>query len=138
MCWFGQFDNLMVLMFFLDMVVQGARGERQTTTISSRATFSSISCTSHLKTNRSCNMIFFYVQPLQIKIFQKIFVSGKVGHLTQYYWNWISRWLGRENEENVAKTRYCCNWPSSPRSGGESYVNTLGEYIILQRYTNTK
>jgi len=22
--------------------------------------------------------------------------------------------------------------------GGESYVNTLGEYIILQRYTNTK
>ena len=26
----------------------------------------------------------------------------------------ISRWLGRENEENVARTRNCCGWPSSP------------------------
>ena len=23
-------------------------------------------------------------------------------------------WLGRENEENVARTRNCCGWPSSP------------------------
>ena len=26
-----------------------------------------------------------------------------------------SRWLGQENEENVAQTRSCCGWPSSPR-----------------------
>ena len=24
-------------------------------------------------------------------------------------------WLGRENEEYVARTRNCCGWPSSPR-----------------------
>ena len=28
--------------------------------------------------------------------------------------------------------------PPLVQGGGESYVNTLGEYIILQRYTNTK
>ena len=27
----------------------------------------------------------------------------------------ISRWLGQENEENVARTRNFCGWPSSPR-----------------------
>ena len=27
----------------------------------------------------------------------------------------ISRWLGRENEKNVARTRNSCGWPSSPR-----------------------
>ena len=27
----------------------------------------------------------------------------------------ILRWLGRENEENVARTRDCCGWPSSPK-----------------------
>ena len=26
----------------------------------------------------------------------------------------ISRWLGQENEENVARTRNYCGWPSSP------------------------
>jgi len=26
----------------------------------------------------------------------------------------IPRWLGRENEEYVARTRNCCGWPSSP------------------------
>ena len=25
----------------------------------------------------------------------------------------ISRWLGRENKQNVAQTRNCCGWPSS-------------------------
>ena len=29
----------------------------------------------------------------------------------------ISRWLGRENEENVARTRNCCGWPSSHHNG---------------------
>ena len=29
----------------------------------------------------------------------------------------IVRWLGRENEENVARTTNCCGWPSSPRQG---------------------
>ena len=29
----------------------------------------------------------------------------------------ISRWLGQENEENVARTRDWCGWPSSPRWG---------------------
>ena len=28
----------------------------------------------------------------------------------------ISRWIGRENEENEARTRNCwCGWPSCPR-----------------------
>ena len=27
----------------------------------------------------------------------------------------ILRWVGRENEENVARTRNCCGGPSSPR-----------------------
>ena len=26
----------------------------------------------------------------------------------------ISRWLGRENEENLARNRNCCGWPTSP------------------------
>ena len=26
------------------------------------------------------------------------------------------RWLGGENEENVARTRNCCGWPSFPLS----------------------
>ena len=30
-------------------------------------------------------------------------------------------WLGRENEENVARTRYWCGWPSSPH-----IVNLVG------------
>ena len=25
----------------------------------------------------------------------------------------ILRWLGRKNQENVARTRNCCGWPSS-------------------------
>ena len=25
----------------------------------------------------------------------------------------ISRWLGRENEENVARIRNCCGWPKA-------------------------
>ena len=28
----------------------------------------------------------------------------------------ILRWLGRENEENVARMRNCCGWPSSPQT----------------------
>ena len=28
----------------------------------------------------------------------------------------ILRWFGRENEDNVARTRSCCGWPSSPYS----------------------
>ena len=24
-------------------------------------------------------------------------------------------WFGRENDENVVRTRDCCGWPSSPR-----------------------
>ena len=27
----------------------------------------------------------------------------------------MTRWLGRENYENVTRTIYCCCWPSSPR-----------------------
>ena len=27
----------------------------------------------------------------------------------------ISRWFGRENEENVVRTKDWCGWPSSPR-----------------------
>ena len=29
----------------------------------------------------------------------------------------ISMWFGRENDENVVRTRDWCGWPSSPRSG---------------------
>jgi len=48
--------------------------------------------------------------------FQKIVLSSIIGNvLTQNNRRKrIPRWLGRENEENVARTRNCCGWPSSP------------------------
>ena len=36
-------------------------------------------------------------------------------------WTRIMTWLGRENEENVARTRYCCGCPSSPHGSPSRY-----------------
>ena len=66
MCRYGQFDNLMVLMFFLDM---GARGGKQTTTIS-RLSHILLNFSSEPPQNLR-NIIFLYVQPLQIIIIIK-------------------------------------------------------------------
>ena len=43
----------------------------------------------------------------------------------------ISRWLGRENEENVARARNCCGWPSSPRLRLLSMLPCLQTFKIL-------
>ena len=46
--------------------------------------------------------------------------------------NWrtrISRWCERENEENVARTRNCCGWPSSPL-----YPQTKAPLKPINRY----
>ena len=32
-------------------------------------------------------------------------------------------WLGREKKENVARTRNCCGWPSSPRPAKDEDEN---------------
>ena len=40
----------------------------------------------------------------------------------------ISVWLGRENEENMAWTRNCCGWPSSPP--GSYYLKKLCSMTI--------
>ena len=44
----------------------------------------------------------------------------------------ISRWLGRENEENVARTRNCCGWPFLPCSS----VVSLSEFRININQSN--
>ena len=43
----------------------------------------------------------------------------------------ISRWLGRENLENVARTINCCGWPSSPRV-------SVGEDQFLKKFSTFK
>ena len=44
----------------------------------------------------------------------------------------ISRWLGRENEENVARTRNCCGCPSSPcLMDPHTSSNLLNYYITM-------
>jgi len=47
--------------------------------------------------------------------FLKIVLSSRIGtFLTQNNQRTrIPRWLGRENEELVARTRICCGWLSS-------------------------
>ena len=34
----------------------------------------------------------------------------------------VSRWFGRANEENVARTRNCCSLPSSPNPGAPKFI----------------
>ena len=36
----------------------------------------------------------------------------------------ISMWLGRENDENVVRTRDWCGWPSSPRGLGRRLLES--------------
>ena len=48
--------------------------------------------------------------------FLKIVLSSRIGILSQNNRRTrIPRWLGQENEENVARTRNCCGCSSSPR-----------------------
>ena len=39
----------------------------------------------------------------------------------------ISMWFGRENKENVVRTRDWCGWPSSPRWGFWILKNKIGK-----------
>ena len=51
----------------------------------------------------------------------------------------ISRWFGREKEENLARTRSCCGWPSSPRKGqwlAVSYLVYLSSSIVKANCQN--
>ena len=43
-------------------------------------------------------------------------LSYRIRHVKKIRRTRISRWLGRENKENVARTTNCCGWPSSPHS----------------------
>ena len=47
--------------------------------------------------------------------FKKIVLSSRIGNFSTQNnrRTRIPRWLGRENEENVARTRNWCGWPSS-------------------------
>ena len=49
-------------------------------------------------------------------------------------------WLGRDNEENVARTRNCCGWPSSPRSWVKEIlsISTNPSYMHLIQTKFTK
>ena len=46
----------------------------------------------------------------------------------------ISMWFGRENDENVVRTRDWCGWPSSPRSSDLSAVFGIGSLIDFIAY----
>ena len=59
------------------------------------------------------------VLPTDINAYLQNIVSGAYSFfhkLKKKYWKDedSARWLGRKNEENVARTRCCCGWPSSP------------------------
>ena len=41
----------------------------------------------------------------------------------------ILRWLGQENEKNVARTKNCCGWPSSP-----SFTISTLPSIVLESF----
>ena len=59
--------------------------------------------------------IYFKSRRLAIVEAEEIVLSSRIGNfLSQNNRRTrIPRWLGRENEENVARTRNCCGWPSS-------------------------
>ena len=46
----------------------------------------------------------------------------------------ISRWFGREKEENVARTRSYCGWPSSPPWPYLQIIRNLSDDIYLRKY----
>ena len=60
--------------------------------------------------------LIFHLCLNMAKFFKKIVLSGRIRHLKKNNIERTRRWLGLENEENVARTRSCCGWPSSPRS----------------------
>ena len=45
----------------------------------------------------------------------------------------ILRWLGRENKENVARTRNCCGWPSFPSCNPQMGNPVYKSYNFLAR-----
>ena len=48
----------------------------------------------------------------------KMYLFSRIGHFKKnnIERTRISMWFGRENDENVVRTRDWCGWPSSPRS----------------------
>ena len=58
--------------------------------------------------------LIFHLCP-NVAIFLKNAFIFKDRTLKKKYWkDEDSRWFGRENEENVVRTRDWCGWPSSP------------------------
>ena len=62
------------------------------------------------------SILLIYLLPLSILLFSPFSLSplgpSKQNNIGRTR---ISRWLGRENKENVARTKNCCGWPSFPR-----------------------
>ena len=59
--------------------------------------------------------LIFHLCPIRL-ILKKIVLSGRIRHFKKIILKGRGlKWLGQENEENVAGTRNFCGWPSSPR-----------------------
>ena len=61
-------------------------------------------------------LVMFYA--LTSPYFKKMCLFSRIGHLKKNIERTrISMWFGRENDENVVRTRDWCGWPSSPHRG---------------------
>jgi len=66
--------------------------------------------------------------------FKKIVLSSIIGNFKTHNNQRIRivKWLERENEENVARMRNCCGWPSSPRRRVSIKIGTKWRLLVLQ------
>ena len=86
------------------------------------ANFSTISTTTTIPSPSQILLIFSSEPPQNPRPFKHGQIFKKYSYLQGldkkniFEMMRISRGLERENEENVARTRNCCGWPSSPRS----------------------
>ena len=86
-------------------------------------------------------LIFSWVWRIQhdviIAILQSIHIlCPKVGRIYKR----IPRWLEQENEDNVAWTRNCCGWPSSPRQHLDLFSHLCFSFSVkfsLQKLSNS-
>ena len=58
----------------------------------------------------------------------KIVLSSRIGNFKTHKnrRTRIPRWLGQENEENVARTKNCSGWPFSPPQTNEVSLENYG------------
>ena len=74
--------------------------------------------------------VMFYA--LTSPYFKKMYLFSRIGHLKKNIERTrISMWFGRENDENVVRTRDWCGWPSSPRRSLTETENTCAWYNLI-------